>query len=96
MSENYYLDDGAYLAVKLLIAAAQAKQKGQNLAALIEKLEQPAEAVEYRLKIKAEDFKAYGEKVLETFKNRAVEKNIKLAEPNFEGVRLIFADVWAL
>ena len=96
LSENYYLDDGAYLAVKLLIAAAQAKQKGQNLAALIEKLEQPAEAVEYRLKIKAEDFKAYGEKVLETFKNRAVEKNIKLAEPNFEGVRLIFADGWAL
>ena len=96
LSENYYLDDGAYLAVKLLIAAAQAKQKGQNLAALIEKLEQPAEAVEYRLKIKAEDFKAYGEKVLETFKNRAVEKNIKLAEPNFEGVRLVFADGWAL
>ena len=96
LSENYYLDDGAYLAVKLLIAAAQAKQKGQNLAALIEKLEQPAEAVEYRLKIKAEDFKAYGEKVLETFKNRAVEKGIKLAEPNFEGVRLIFADGWAL
>ncbi|MBQ9487354.1 MAG: phosphomannomutase/phosphoglucomutase [Selenomonadaceae bacterium] len=96
LSENYYLDDGAYLAVKLLIAAAQAKQKGQNLAALIEKLEQPAEAVEYRLKIKAEDFKAYGEKVLETFKSRAVEKNIKLAEPNYEGVRLIFSDGWAL
>jgi len=96
LSENYYLDDGAYLAVKLLIAAAQAKQKGQNLAALIEKLEQPAEAVEYRLKIKAEDFKAYGEKVLDTFKSRAVEKNIKLAEPNFEGVRLIFSDGWAL
>lgn len=96
LSENYYLDDGAYLAVKLLIAAAQARQKGQNLASLIEKLEQPAEAVEYRLKITTEDFKAYGANVLETFKNRAVEKNIKLAEPNFEGVRLIFDEGWAL
>ncbi len=92
LSENYYLDDGAYLAVKLLIAAA----KNKNLAALIEKLEYPAEAVEYRLKINTEDFKSYGEKVLEAFKNRAVEKNIQLAEPNFEGVRLIFDEGWAL
>ena len=30
LSENYYLDDGAYLAVKLLIAAAKAKAKGRQ------------------------------------------------------------------
>lgn len=96
LSENYYLDDGAYLAVKLLTAAAQARQNGKDLADLIEKLEQPIESVEYRLKIDAEDFKAFGEKVLAAFKNNAIQKNIKLAEPNFEGVRLIFDDGWAL
>ncbi len=96
LSENFYLDDGAYLAVKLLIAAAQVQRQGKNLAALIADLEKPAEAIEYRLKISAEDFKAYGEKVLVAFKQRAIEKNIKLAEPNYEGVRLIFNDGWAL
>jgi len=96
LSENYYLDDGAYLAVKLLIAAAKARSDGKNLASLIEKLEYPAEAVEYRLKIKTEDFKAYGEKVLAEFATRAKSKGIKFAEPNFEGVRLIFDEGWAL
>ncbi|MBR1859003.1 MAG: phosphomannomutase/phosphoglucomutase [Selenomonadaceae bacterium] len=101
LSENYYLDDGAYLAVKLLIAAAKARQSGKNLASLIEKLEYPAEAVEYRLKIVGvENFKAYGSKVLETFQSRAIDKGIGIAEPSFEGVRLIFkgdgADGWAL
>ncbi len=96
LSENYYLDDGAYLAVKLLIAATHAHKNNKNLSSLIEKLEYPAEAVEYRLKILADDFKTYGETVLETFKIRAIENNLKLAEPNFEGVRIIFDNGWAL
>ena len=96
LSENYYLDDGAYLAVKLLIAAAKAFKEGKNLASLIEKLEYPAEAVEYRLKISEEDFRSYGEKVLQEFTKRAKEKGIKFAEPNFEGVRLVFENGWAL
>ena len=96
LSENYYLDDGAYLAVKLLIAAAKARKDGKNLASLIETLEYPAEAVEYRLKINDEDFRNYGEKVLQEFTNRAKDKGIKFAEPNFEGVRLVFDNGWAL
>ena len=43
LRENYYLDDGAYLAVKLIIAAAKMQKIGKNLASLIEKLEYPAE-----------------------------------------------------
>ena len=35
LSENYYLDDGAYLAVKLLMAAAKAKKAGKPLGDLI-------------------------------------------------------------
>ena len=97
LSENYYLDDGAYLAVKLLIAAAQAKQDGRALGALVAKLGQPAEGKEYRMKIKGqEDFRGYGQKVLDAFGERAEKAGIEIARPSYEGVRLIFADGWAL
>ncbi|MBQ7454763.1 MAG: phosphomannomutase/phosphoglucomutase [Selenomonadaceae bacterium] len=93
LSENYFLDDGAYLAVKLLIAAAKYK----NLSKLIDKLTYPAEGKEYRFKIVGvEDFKSYGQKVLDEFKTRAVADGLKLAEPNFEGVRINFDGGWAL
>ena len=42
LSENYYLDDGAYLAVKLLIAAAKAHAEGKTLSDLIKDLRHPA------------------------------------------------------
>ena len=97
LSENYYLDDGAYLAVKLLIAAAKAKNKGQKLSDLVKALGEPAESTEYRMKIQGEsDFKGYGAKVLEAFASRAEAKGIKQAKPSFEGVRLIFPEGWAL
>lgn len=97
LSENYFLDDGAYLAVKILIAAAKLHAQGKNLSALITDLKYPAQSKEYRLKIfGVEDFKAYGQKVLDEFKSRAVEKNLSLAEPNFEGVRINFDGGWAL
>jgi len=96
LSENYYLDDGAYLAVKLLIAAAKAKAKGKKLESLVAALGEPVEAVEYRMKISTEDFKAYGQQVLKDFEARAAEKGIKAAKPSFEGVRLVFPEGWAL
>ena len=97
LSENYFLDDGAYLAVKILIAAAKLHAQGKNLSDLIADLKYPAQSKEYRLKIfGVEDFKVYGQTVLDEFKARAVEKNLSLAEPNFEGVRINFDGGWAL
>ena len=97
LSENYYLDDGAYLAVKLLIAAAKAKREGRTLHSLIEKLTHPLEAREYRLKIiGVEDARSYAADVLEAVTQRAKENGIKMAEPSYEGVRLVFPDGWAL
>lgn len=72
LKENYYLDDGAYLAMKLLIAATQAKRAGKKLGALIGKLGQPLESKEYRMSIAGEDdVRGYGEGVLKTFEQRA-------------------------
>ena len=99
LKENYYLDDGAYMAVKLLIAAAKVKAQGKKLNSLIEKLQPQYETIEYRLKLKGEDFKAYGAKVLETFKQRAKDKGYDIVTPNYEGVRISFkgeANGWAL
>ena len=97
LSENYYLDDGAYLAVKLLVAAARARKEGKRLGSLIAKLGQPAEAQEYRIKITGEeDFRSYGENVLKTFEERARKEGIGIAEPSYEGVRLVLEDGWAL
>ena len=98
LSENYYLDDGAYLAVKLLIAAAQAQQKGQALADLIKELGHPAEEAEYRFYIRGlEDFKTYGNQVLASFQERAQAKGIAIASPSYEGVRLIIPNLgWIL
>lgn len=91
LKENYYLDDGAYLAVKLIIAAAKAQVEGKTLASLIEELEYPADAREYRLYIRGlEDYKTYGRGVLEEFKELAEARGIQVATPSYEGVRLVF------
>ena len=97
LRENYYLDDGAYLAVKLLIAAAKAKREGKAIGDLIAKLKHPAESREYRLKIQGtDDTKTYGAAVLKEFEERAAKAGIVIAKPSYEGVRLVFDNGWAL
>ena len=97
LSENYYLDDGAYLAVKLIIAAAQARAEGRTLDDLIAKLRHPAEAREIRLKIVGvDDVRAYGQEVLAAFEERAKAKGLTIATPSYEGVRIVFDGGWAL
>ena len=100
MSENYYLDDGAYMAVKLLIAAAKMKQAGKPLASLIQGLAPLCEAREYRLALAGEDFAAYGQQVLAAFEARAKERGYQVAPNSYEGVRLSFqgpeVQGWAL
>ena len=97
LSENYYLDDGAYLAVKLLIAAAKAHAEGKTLGDLIKDLRHPAEEREIRIKITGtDDVKAYGRDVLAAFEQRAKDRGFPVASPSYEGVRLIFPGGWAL
>jgi phosphomannomutase len=90
LSENYFLDDGAYMAVKLLIAAALAKKEGKQLQSFIADLEPEFESREYRMKLLCEDFKAYGQGVLETFAKRAEEQGIYVVPNSYEGIRVSF------
>ena len=89
LKDNYFLDDGAFLAVKLVIALAQAAATGKKLDSLIEKLPPLVEEGEFRFKIAGEDFKAYGQKVLEEFKKRAAAAGYEMPQ-SYEGVRLSF------
>ncbi|MBQ9734418.1 MAG: phosphomannomutase/phosphoglucomutase [Clostridia bacterium] len=87
--ENYFLDDGAYIVTKLLIELARGKKQGYTLASLIESLEEPKESVEFRMNILLEDFKPYGQKVIDDLNAYAESQDgWSIAPNNFEGVRV--------
>lgn len=99
LKENNFLDDGAYLVVRLLCKAAKLANEGKELSDLIADLPQPSEAKEIRLNILAEDFRAYGQKVLSDFEAFA-SKIATIEIPSYEGVRANFGkdegDGWLL
>ena len=87
--ENYFLDDGAYIVTKLLIELARGKKEGYTLESMIASLEEPAESVEFRMNILLDDFKAYGQQVIDELTAYAQSKEgWSLAPSNFEGVRV--------
>ncbi|GER47741.1 phosphoglucosamine mutase family protein [Striga asiatica] len=109
LKENHWLDDGAYLMVKLLnkLASAKASGVGQGskvLTDMVDDLEEPGFAVELRLKIdqnhadlKGGSFRDYGEAVLQYLTN-VVDSDPKLAKApvNYEGVRVSGYGGWFL
>lgn len=89
LKENYFLDDGAYLVTKLLIELARARKNGYTLESLIASLEEPAESVEFRMNIQLDDFKPYGQQVIDDLTAYAATKEgWSLAPSNYEGVRV--------
>ncbi|MBQ4610352.1 MAG: phosphomannomutase/phosphoglucomutase [Clostridia bacterium] len=97
LQENYYLDDGAYLMVKLLIELARARKEGRSLESLIQTLREPVESAEFRMPILAEDFAACGNDVIEALREYArAQPGWKLVEPNYEGVRVDLEEGWFL
>lgn len=53
MKENRFLDDGAYMAVKIVIEMVRRRKEGVGgIRTIIEDLQEPLEAKEYRIKIK--------------------------------------------
>ena len=89
LKENYFLDDGAYLVTKLLIELARGRKEGYTLESLIAELEEPAESVEFRMNILLEDFKSYGQQVIDELTAYAAKQpGWSLAPSNFEGVRV--------
>lgn len=92
LKENYYLDDGAFLAVKLVLAVANAAKEGKTIDHLISALSTQYEAREVRFKILTEDFHAYGKQVLDAFKKEAERSGYTLPVSH-EGIRIRFNGV---
>lgn len=97
LKENFFLDDGAYLATKIVIKTAQLHRQGKRLSSLIENLQQPAQAKEIRIPILAKDFASYGDQVLKELKDFAEQDpDMEVVVPNYEGVRIAFDGGWCL
>ncbi len=91
LMENNFLDDGAYLVTRLLVAMAKEQQAGRSLDRLLDGLKEPAEAVEVRLPITLSDYRVAGMGILDSFEAyiealpyAAVDRD------NREGVRVNF------
>lgn len=93
LRENYFLDDGAYLATKIIIELA----KGTDINSLLDTLEMPVEEAEYRFNIKTDDFKPYGENVITNLEKFAQTKSdYVIADDNREGIRVSTKYGWFL
>ncbi|MBK5244339.1 MAG: phosphomannomutase/phosphoglucomutase [Eubacteriaceae bacterium] len=89
IKENYFLDDGAYLVTLALIKFAELHKALKPVSSFLEGLKEPLEAKEIRFKITVDDFKTYGDKVLEDFKIFAQNQpGWTVVIPNYEGVRI--------
>ena len=91
--ENYFLDDGAYLATKIVIKAAQLRKQGVGIDAMLSSLKEPKEAMEIRFPITGPDFQETATAVLDDFLTWAKQNHavgVSIVEPNYEGVRLNF------
>lgn len=108
--ENYFLDDGAYLATLIVIYTAKLASQGLGISHLIQDLQEPLESLEFRLPFKENileaknyDFSLRGDVIIDALKE-AVKSGFfptaSLEEPNYEGVRINFKgeDIqgWAL
>lgn len=91
--DNYYLDDGAYLMTKIIIKMAQMGKEGKCLDSLISSLKDPAEECELRFKIKCDNFRDYGNKVIADLEKYAESApDMRIADDNREGIRIYFDD----
>lgn len=89
LRENYFLDDGAYLAAKLIVYAAKLFREGRQVHEAIASLKQSLESKEVRIKLTDPDFKAYGAAKLEEAKSKAATMpGWNIVEPNYEGLRV--------
>ncbi|KAF3526558.1 hypothetical protein F2Q69_00051344 [Brassica cretica] len=81
VKENHFLDDGAYMVVKIIIEMVRMRLAGskEGIGSLIEDLEEPLESAELRMNILSEprDAKAKGIEAIETFRQYIEEGKLE-------------------
>lgn len=87
--ENYFLDDGAYIIVKLLVELVRAKREGKLLTHLVDGLREPKEGAEARLPVTEPDFAPFTERVIKGVEEYFASKDgFEIVPNNYEGVRV--------
>ncbi len=92
-ADNYFMDDGAYLVCKLLVAYSEQSLKKEKLSDLISDLKLPWEEKEVRVRfnVHSENYQREGERVIAELKYFAEnDSRWSLAPNNYEGVRINF------
>lgn len=81
LKENYFLDDGAYMVVKIIIQMVRMKLEGsdEGIGSLIKDLEEPLESIELRMNIISEPryAKAKGSEAIEEFRKYIEEGRLQ-------------------
>ena len=91
LRENEFLDDGMYLSTLLICEAMRLKREGKTISSLIDGLKEPVESIELRLKIKDEDYRKTGVRIIETIMDHASDaEGWEVAPDNREGIRITF------
>ena len=67
LRENYFLDDGAYLMVKIIIRLAKMRKEGRNLDDFFADFEDAAEEKERRFDLPEENFREFGTALISDF-----------------------------
>lgn len=95
LRENFFLDDGAYGALKIVIESVRRKIEGQpEIDTMLQELKEPQEAMEIRVKILAhDDIQGEGAKVTAAFKawmdsGAGGNASWRLETENYEGWRV--------
>lgn len=87
--ENNFIDDGAFLAAKVVAKLVNLKNQNVKLSYLTKNLVSPKETASLRVSITGEYWEELAEKVLSEFKNYANSKKIFTVDnENIEGVRI--------
>lgn len=87
--DNFFLDDGAYLATQMIITLASMRAQGKRLTDLIADLPDPVDCCEIRLRINSSDFIQTGSDIIAEMGIMAGNKsNWDLLPENYEGVRV--------
>lgn len=89
LRENFFLDDGAYIVIKILIEMSRLKKENKDIGDLIKDLKKALETYEKRIKINCDNFRKYGESIIEDLKEYICKIDGWSIEPkNYEGIKI--------
>lgn len=87
--ENKFIDDGAYLAAKIIVEMVNLKSEGKTLKDVLKNLKTAKEQVTIRIPINSEDTDKDSTKILNYLKNHAhSNRDMECDQENIEGVRI--------